>query len=71
MIEQLLTGGVKSPNGSGVGVKNVHERIQLYYGKGYGLSFQSELEEGTTVTITIPAIKSGQENQDEGRVIND
>ncbi|MGF7048008.1 two-component system sensor histidine kinase YesM [Paenibacillus sp. DS2015] len=54
VMEQLLKGGVKSANGSGVGVNNVHERIQLYYGMSYGLTFQSELEEGTTVTITIP-----------------
>lgn len=56
VMSQLLTGRVKSAGGSGVGVKNVHERIQLYYGKAYGLTFKSELEEGTTVTITLPMI---------------
>ncbi|UJF36450.1 sensor histidine kinase [Paenibacillus hexagrammi] len=39
---------------SGVGVQNVHERIELYFGVGYGLSFESELDEGTTVTILVP-----------------
>jgi two-component system sensor histidine kinase YesM len=66
VMEQLLTGGVKSANGSGVGVKNVHERIQLYYGKSYGLTFQSELEEGTTVTITLPAVNMALNGQEEG-----
>ncbi|WP_332455176.1 histidine kinase [Paenibacillus crassostreae] len=66
VMEQLLTIGVKNSNGSGVGVKNVHERIQLYYGKGYGLTFQSELEEGTTVTITIPVMKNGMDVAVEG-----
>lgn len=42
--------------GSGVGVKNVNERIKLYYGKGYGMKVESKLEEGTTIYITIPLI---------------
>ncbi|MBP1988442.1 cache domain-containing sensor histidine kinase [Paenibacillus eucommiae] len=41
---------------SGVGIVNVHERIQLYFGKDYGLDFYSELEMGTLVTVTIPKI---------------
>ena len=40
--------------GSGVGIKNVNKRIQLYYGEGYGMKVESELEEGTTVWIEIP-----------------
>ncbi|WP_342671682.1 sensor histidine kinase [Paenibacillus glacialis] len=61
VMGQLLSGGVKSTVGSGVGVKNVHERIQLYCGKAYGLTFKSEVEEGTTVTITLPMIKDQPE----------
>ena len=37
-----------------VGVRNVHKRIQLSYGLTYGLSFQSELGRGTTVSIYLP-----------------
>lgn len=44
---------VKS-KGSGVGMKNVNERIKLYFGEAYGMTVESELEEGTTVTIRIP-----------------
>ncbi|MDR9853947.1 sensor histidine kinase [Paenibacillus sp. VCA1] len=65
VMEQLLSGGVRS-GGSGVGVKNVNERIRLYYGKTYGLSFESELEEGTTVTITLPAEQSEEKLQERG-----
>ncbi|WP_025694218.1 sensor histidine kinase [Paenibacillus durus] len=54
-LKNILKGAVKSRGGSGVGVRNVHERIRLYYGREYGLSFESELEEGTTVTVTFPA----------------
>jgi len=39
---------------SGFGLENVHKRIQLYYGKQYGLSIQSQYLEGTSVTVTIP-----------------
>ncbi|MGG6313277.1 sensor histidine kinase [Paenibacillus macerans] len=55
-VEKLLLGTVRSESGSGVGVRNVQERISLYYGQGYGLHFDSEPEEGTTVTITMPAV---------------
>lgn len=41
----------------GVGVKNVHNRLSIYYGEGYGVSIASEPDEGTTVTLTIPAVK--------------
>ena len=38
----------------GFGLENVHKRIQLYYGKAYGLSIQSHYREGTRVSVTIP-----------------
>lgn len=41
-------------SGSGIGLKNVDQRIKLSYGENYGLTIESELEEGTVVTITIP-----------------
>ncbi|MCR5054376.1 MAG: histidine kinase [Lachnospiraceae bacterium] len=39
-----------------IGLKNIHSRIELYYGKGYGLSIASEKEKGTTVTVRVPVI---------------
>lgn len=41
-------------NSKRVGVQNVHNRLQLYYGKNYGLQYESKLGEGTTVSIVIP-----------------
>ena len=32
----------------------MQHRIQLYYGADYGLSFESEKNVGTTVTIRLP-----------------
>lgn len=39
----------------GFGIVNVNQRIRSYYGKDYGVSFESELGRGTTATITIAA----------------
>jgi len=38
----------------GFGIYNVHQRIKLYYGKQFGLSIESELQRGTTVSLVIP-----------------
>ena len=42
--------------GSGIGVRNVHQRIQLTFGKEYGLTIESEPDEGTLVRIRIPVL---------------
>ena len=42
--------------GSGIGLSNVHQRIQLYFGKAYGLEIESILDEGTTIHIHLPNI---------------
>lgn len=40
---------------SGIGVRNVHERIQLIYGEEYGVTISSKQGEGTKVRIILPA----------------
>lgn len=40
----------------GVGVRNVDNRIKLYYGEDYGLEIESEIYEGTTVKAWLPNI---------------
>lgn len=55
---------VRSENGSGVGAKNVYERLQLLYGTRANINYISDLEVGTTVTIKIPI-------EAEGGVINE
>ena len=37
-----------------IGLLNVHQRIQSYYGKEYGLSIESSPGEGTIIDIQIP-----------------
>ena len=56
-VNLILAGRSNSGNGrgSGIGVKNVNERIKLYFGEGYGLKIDSEPDVGTTLTIHMPA----------------
>jgi two-component system sensor histidine kinase YesM len=59
MDEQKLSNilsyeGPHHKGGTGIGVRNVHQRIQLYYGSDYGLELSSELDEGTLVRLVIP-----------------
>lgn len=39
----------------GIGLMNVHRRIQMVFGEEYGLSVQSRLGEGTRMTLSMPA----------------
>lgn len=48
---------------SGIGVKNVNDRLKIYFGEKYGLSIKSELDVGTVVTVRIPKIKKEPENE--------
>ena len=65
-VEHLLTGGEKArQKGSGIGLKNVNQRIQLYFGTQYGLEIESEPDEGTVVRIHIP--KTTEEEAGEQR----
>ena len=47
----------------GIGVKNVDDRLKIYFGEEYGITIDSELDVGTTVTIKIPKIEKGYENE--------
>ena len=40
----------------GIGVKNVNDRIKIYFGEKYGITVRSELDEGTCVVIRIPKV---------------
>lgn len=40
--------------GGGIGLRNVHQRIKLYYGSDYGVHIKSEIGVGTRVTLVLP-----------------
>lgn len=59
LVEQLLSPNgpaVSGAKGSGIGFRNVHQRIQLTFGPDYGLTILSEPDSGTTVRIRLPAL---------------
>lgn len=64
---QRLNGGVydipsskRLDKESGLGLRNVHERIELSYGKDYGLKITSEKGSFTKVSITLPFRQRGK-----------
>ena len=60
VVEQLLNPGISvsaaRPGGSGIGLRNVHQRIQLTFGPAYGLTIRSEPDRGTVVRICLPVL---------------
>lgn len=53
-IARVLSEPARGSVGGGYGVYNVQQRIETYYGKGYGVVFHSKSGEGTKVTLRIP-----------------
>lgn len=46
--------GNKENQGAHIGLRNIHERLQLYFGDEYGLHIESDGENGTTVWFEVP-----------------
>ncbi len=44
---------------TGIGIRNVNNRIKIYFGEQYGIQIDSELDEGTKVTIVMPKLGEG------------
>lgn len=57
-----VTQGKSGSRGSGLGMRNVHERIRLAFGAEYGLSIRSKLGWGTVVEAHLPCIPYDEEN---------
>jgi two-component system LytT family sensor kinase len=45
--------------GPGIGLGNVHGRLQSTFGEGYGLEIDSTADRGTTVVMTLPKFRAG------------
>ncbi len=45
-----------SHHNNGIGIKNVNDRVKIYFGEQYGVTISSELDEGTKVEICMPKI---------------
>ena len=57
--------GVYHDHHSGLGLKNVHERIRLYCGEPFGLSFESTPGVGTVVSVRLPGPGEGFQDEEE------
>lgn len=55
-LGKLLINQEEDSRHQGIGIRNVNERIKLYFGHEYGIHIRSEIEEGTCITIVIPKL---------------
>ena len=59
-VKQIRKGNYE-PKGTGLGLRNITERIKILFGEEYGLAITSEKGVGTFITIRIP-IEGEREN---------
>lgn len=48
-------------DGTGIGIKNVNDRLKIYFGAGYGLEIDSVPDVGTCVYIRMPKVREEAE----------
>jgi two-component system sensor histidine kinase YesM len=48
-----------------IGLYNIHQRIKLYYGEGYGLLIRSQEGKGTSVVLALPPDGKGIKQREE------
>jgi two-component system sensor histidine kinase YesM len=53
-VDELLKSLKDDTVYQGVGLKNVYQRVRIYYGEKADVQIHSEEDVGTTVTIVIP-----------------
>lgn len=56
-IDAIMQRGPKDR--TGIGIKNVNDRLKIYFGKNYGLHISSEPDVGTCVEIRMPKVREG------------
>ena len=59
-VIQIQSGNPDVPQPRGFGLRNVHQRIRLYYGEPYGLQIESSYMKGTSVLLQIPESEKGE-----------
>jgi two-component system sensor histidine kinase YesM len=56
-LEEAMYGG---SHASGTGVRNVHQRLRLYFGPDYGLHIESTFGVGTRIRATMPLLQDNR-----------
>lgn len=59
-IDSIESNKEKSPVSTGIGVKNVIRRLQLFYQRNAQVEIESELNKGTTFRLFIPDFQKGK-----------
>ena len=62
LMNESLEAGLIS-QGDGYGIYNVNERVRLYYGDGYGLTYESEPGTGTRAFLKICCERAGEKDE--------
>ncbi len=57
-IEKDTAGKLLDVDSKGYGLKNVNERIKLYFGEEYGVNIDSIVNVGTNITVTVPIVNN-------------
>ena len=58
-IEEIFR---KKPDSkSGIGIKNVNDRLKIWFGEKYGITITSVPDEGTCVTVRMPKVREESE----------
>lgn len=60
-MEEAKAATVLVDESTGYGLKNVHDRLKIFFGESYGLSIHSLQGEGVHVTVLIPKCKQVSE----------
>jgi two-component system sensor histidine kinase YesM len=59
VLPDILTGN-KANTEHGYGIKNINERLRLFYGSGYDMIFTSQVGVGTSVELILPRHDEGK-----------
>ena len=59
-LRKLISGEIVLDDQRGFGMANVEKRLEMLYGKEYGMTVDSRYDEGTTVTVRIPKYKKDE-----------
>ena len=57
VMETINNESLNVTKDGGFGLRNVNQRIKLYYGRQYGLDIKSKYTEGTHVSMIIPEVR--------------
>jgi len=59
-LHRALDGHTEDAHTSGIGLINVHHRLNLYYGPRYGIRIKSTPEKGTVVSLRMPVSRDAE-----------